>query len=775
MKKHITTIAAVAFLVVSVFFIAGYKSRLFFLPAQQVELSHGVEYGAVLKGFLFVQEITMQKRYINRMDIYMAKLPNTYPNDNVFLLLDEQHRILFTKRFSSTDFGEALYFQFPFGKNFDIGKGKKIYACIHSINGDQGSYVGLARKENSKLGKLYVVSIVNDDIVQSFEKQQSLVNFTGSIGARTFESDTCYFSFLQIVLYILVLAVALLLFFSRQVGSYIRRSHVMPEYAFLGISLTFGMLMLVITPPFLVPDEPAHFFRSYQIAEFNFFNSNSHIPKSLVELSSICDRMKFNTHEKTTREEILALANIKLNPSVRVHVDAPTYTIPYLPQALGIFAGKIFQLNPFWLFYLGRLFNLIVSLFLVFLAIRTTPVLKWLFFLLGIMPMTLYQFASLSYDAVTIGLSFLLIATLLNDAFNAEKRIGTRELVILFLLSGLLAAGKPPYFMIAFAYLIIPVAKIGSRKKFLLVFAGLVSVVVIVSQLGSPGRLLLEQMLASTSPAAKTVAVFPAEETIPQSTFALRNPLAASLPLLPHTVSSAPAKADQPVPAAVNGQPARPSKNDTAGQKSTAAEENPVNATAQKQYILDDPFRYAGIMFNTFFHSIGLYVVSFVGLFGFVDAPLPTFLALLYLFLLLFVSVFSPTRGIRIGFLRKVVFFAVFAACYVLVETAMYLYCNPVGSNLIIAVQGRYFIALGPLLFLLFVYAATLGFVQKAFGTSSKKKAVVKVHPKQARIATSPEEMFLPKAIPWLALVIGLTTLVYSVYVILERFYVIVM
>ncbi|MCX6268974.1 MAG: hypothetical protein NTW16_16740, partial [Bacteroidetes bacterium] len=294
MKKFSTPIAASVFFIVAVLFIANHNSFLFFLPAQQVELSHGVEYGAVVKDFLFVQEITMKKRYISRIDLYMAKLPSQYFNENVFLLLDEQHRIRYTKRFSSRDFGEALYFPFEFQKTFDIGKGKKIYACIYSIDGDQGSYIGLAKKENSDLGKLYVVSILNNDIVQSFEKQQSLVNFTGSIGARTFESDTRFFSLLQVVFYILAFMVSLVVFFARQIAIFIRKSRIIPEYSFLGFSLVFGMIMLVLTPPFMVPDEPAHFYRSFQVSEFNIYKLKDDFPKSLVELGSICDRMQFS-------------------------------------------------------------------------------------------------------------------------------------------------------------------------------------------------------------------------------------------------------------------------------------------------------------------------------------------------------------------------------------------------------------------------------------------------------------------------------------------------
>ena len=299
MKKFKTTIVAFIFFIVSALFIANHQSFLFFLPAQQVELSHGVEYGAVVKNFLFVQELTMQKRYISRIDVYMAKLPSPYFNENVFLLLDNQHRILFTKKFSSSEIGEALYFPFDFKKSFEIGKGNKVYACIYSIDGNQDSYIRLAKKENSNLGKLYVVSIVNNDIVQSFEQQKGLVDFKGSIGVRTYESESEFFSLFQVILYLVAIALSLIIFFSGKIRPYLLKTRIRPEFAFLGISLFFGLIMVVINPPFQVPDEPSHL----------YFNQS---PSDKLNLTFSSTKMIFPSHL------------LNLPPSATVCNSAPT-------------------------------------------------------------------------------------------------------------------------------------------------------------------------------------------------------------------------------------------------------------------------------------------------------------------------------------------------------------------------------------------------------------------------------------------------------------------
>ena len=61
-------------------------------------------------------------------------------------------------------------------------------------------------------------------------------------------------------------------------------------------------------------------------------------------------------------------------------------------------------------FQLGRIFNLLVFILLIRLAIGVTPYWKNLFGALGLLPITLQQAASASYDAIINGLVFLFIA-----------------------------------------------------------------------------------------------------------------------------------------------------------------------------------------------------------------------------------------------------------------------------------------------------------------------------------------------------------------------------
>ena len=105
------------------------------------------------------------------------------------------------------------------------------------------------------------------------------------------------------------------------------------------------------------------------------------------------------------------------NPTPPIPVTAVSFSaiityspISYLASAFAITIGKILNFSPIILMYIGRLANLLVWLLFIYLAIRITPVHKWVLLILSLMPMTIFQGASLSADSFTMALSFLVIA-----------------------------------------------------------------------------------------------------------------------------------------------------------------------------------------------------------------------------------------------------------------------------------------------------------------------------------------------------------------------------
>ena len=98
--------------------------------------------------------------------------------------------------------------------------------------------------------------------------------------------------------------------------------------------------------------------------------------------------------------------------------------VAYLPQAAAIAAGRAFGLHPLALMYLGRVANLMVWIALGYAAIRAAPDLGRPLLLLLLMPMSIFQAASLSADATTNGLAALLAAVVWRYATAGTRPAG---------------------------------------------------------------------------------------------------------------------------------------------------------------------------------------------------------------------------------------------------------------------------------------------------------------------------------------------------------------
>jgi uncharacterized membrane protein len=267
-----------------------------------------------------------------------------------------------------------------------------------------------------------------------------------------------------------------------------------PEKAFLSIGLVFGILFLLVIPPFQVPDEPAHFYRAYQVSEGKFIAEKRDniagglIPKSLSDSVVIWNSIPFHPENKTTKKQFLETFNVSLKKREKFFAAFPNTAlyspIPYLPQAIGIALGKVLYLSPIILLYLGRLTNLIISVYLTFLAIKITPFLKWVFFLLALTPMATFQRGSLSADSFINSIAILLITTITKCAFDINKeKIVRSDIVILCLLTILLSLSKQAYFLIPFLCFLIPKYKFGNQKKYLIIcfFLSLTSAIAWIS------------------------------------------------------------------------------------------------------------------------------------------------------------------------------------------------------------------------------------------------------------------------------------------------------
>jgi uncharacterized membrane protein len=257
-----------------------------------------------------------------------------------------------------------------------------------------------------------------------------------------------------------------------------------PEFALVYLGLAFGGLLLVITPPFQVPDEQVHFYRAYQVsdgrlvAEKHDGRIGGWIPDSLPTVFRPFFGLRHHSRKTTTVDAVLGGFSIPLDRSRRRFVNFETtavYTpVPYLPQSLGISLGKAFDLPPLTILYLGRAANLVASLLLVLVAIRVAPAFEWVFVLVALMPMAAFQMASVSADAFTNAIAMLFTAMILRFAV-LESKVEAKGLAALLSASLLLSLSKLAYFPLLLLFLAIPMRRFGNPRGYLAMFASLIA------------------------------------------------------------------------------------------------------------------------------------------------------------------------------------------------------------------------------------------------------------------------------------------------------------
>ncbi|WP_413307050.1 DUF2142 domain-containing protein [Bacillus sp. 1P10SD] len=259
------------------------------------------------------------------------------------------------------------------------------------------------------------------------------------------------------------------------------------HYLFLIIAIPFGIYWSILLPQFQAPDEAVHIYRAYEISEGHFLSKHvdgktgDFLPTSILEFveTSGLGELPFNYHLKVQSEKINAAKEIKLS-NERSFYSFPSSAIysplPYLPQALGMFIGRILDLPIYYILLVSRWCNLLAYVVLSFYAIKLIPRLKRFLFILALMPMTVHQVSSLSADASTFGFAFLLSAYIFRLIFSSEsQKIRRKDVAILLCLTVALTLCKSAYFTYFLLVFLIPVSKFLNKKQYW-VYNSLVSI-----------------------------------------------------------------------------------------------------------------------------------------------------------------------------------------------------------------------------------------------------------------------------------------------------------
>ena len=248
-----------------------------------------------------------------------------------------------------------------------------------------------------------------------------------------------------------------------------------------------GVCFCFLMPPGTVPDEPLHFQSAYYYSDV--FLGDSAVESNMIAVracdsdnvfytdadgqnDSLAKRSDYqniiSTWSWSAENEEMIDEPIQLSsPMVSSAVSLNPIWIR-LPAALGITIARLLGLGAYPLYYLGRLFDLVAFIAIVYFAIRITPVGKGVLISASLLPMTLHLASSYSYDSMIIGLSFLLLAFCLK-AIYGEGTVSIGNCIGIGALTLLLATPKIIYALIGLLVFLVPSKRFSSRRNEVLV------------------------------------------------------------------------------------------------------------------------------------------------------------------------------------------------------------------------------------------------------------------------------------------------------------------
>ncbi|MBC7487904.1 MAG: DUF2142 domain-containing protein [Cytophagaceae bacterium] len=420
-----------------------------------------------------------------------------------------------------------------------------------------------------------------------------------------------------------------------------------PHNFFTVCATVFGLIFLILTPPFQTPDEINHFYRAYQISEGTLLGQQQDnrvggdIPKSIYKFAADFRSLTWTFTERIKPYAILEQFSTSLNPQDRQFVDfantAIYSPISYVPQAAILFCLKAFDLSPVALFYWARLVTLLFWIVSIYCAIRLMPFYKWAFAMIALLPMSVLINMSISADVVTNALAFLSVAYTCHLAYK-EPTVSTGHFLVLCLLMFLLASAKIVYAPVLIVIFLIPKEKFGTKKQYF-------NSLLLLGAMGLLTALFWSGIMKSLY--------------IPYSQY---NP----------------------------------------AYRGDAALIDCANMYEQLDYILTHGLYIIDVFIHSMITSVDMYYRSFIGTFGWLDTYLPSWFIVFAYAMIVVVLLLDGNKAIQISLYQKTILLSGFLVIVCLILLTQHLTWDCVGSELIFTIQGRYFIPASPLLLFAF-------------------------------------------------------------------------
>ena len=156
MKRNKHLIIGLIFLILSGIILYTSTLTFTFFPAQELELSKDLEFIAVTKDLLVIQEVSVKKEYLTAVELAMVSSGLPYLNENTLMVLDTDYHLLYTEHFNNDNLERPQYRIFKFPGKIHVGKGKKVIISLSTTTGDKTSHLSVPLAKAGKFGQLTV-------------------------------------------------------------------------------------------------------------------------------------------------------------------------------------------------------------------------------------------------------------------------------------------------------------------------------------------------------------------------------------------------------------------------------------------------------------------------------------------------------------------------------------------------------------------------------------------------------------------------------------------
>lgn len=326
----------------------------------------------------------------------------------------------------------------------------------------------LAANEKAKTAGL-VCTGVTDDFAQMTVNGE--VVESNIFLEETTDHHPYFTSYFRFVFICLSLAVIFYIFF-------LRYRKVSFYSAFACSMLLMGIAYSAVFLPYSVEDEHAHYGLAYDVSN-NWLGTGSGYDEYDGETRDYTQMMRRDDAQLYLSSDInldrgeyiwtqlggKVLSN-EMEECISKYVILIT-KIFYFPSALGITVARLLSFNTYTLIYMGRIFNLLFMVFILYMAMRLCPEGKEMIGAAAFLPISILQLMSYSYDGM-IMCTIVFYTAYIFYINRKKENIQIKDILVIMMLIFFITTMKgSAYFSICFLCLLIGKEKFKSKHGFL--------------------------------------------------------------------------------------------------------------------------------------------------------------------------------------------------------------------------------------------------------------------------------------------------------------------